>query len=272
MVAHMQNISLVAADTVASFDATASWFTNVVKTIWTASTTPVQPPTAFGMMLCVLIAIAAVATPIWRIARNVITIAHEGGHAVVATLTGRRLRGIQLHSDTSGVTVSYGRASGIGLVLTIFVGYVAPSLWGVGSAALVSFGYATAALWLLVVLLMLMLLRIRNGYGLFAVVASLVLVIGVSWWGDDSLRLQLAYTLTWFLLIGAVRAIIELQLQRAAGRASDSDADQLAAGTRIPGIIWILIWLGIALASLWYSTQWMTAAIGGISGMLQGLG
>ena len=39
---------------------------------------------------------------VWRLARNAITIAHEGGHGLVALLTGRRLDGIRLHSDTSG--------------------------------------------------------------------------------------------------------------------------------------------------------------------------
>ena len=39
---------------------------------------------------------------------DAVTIAHEGGHAVAALLTGRRLRGIRLHSDTSGLTLSAG--------------------------------------------------------------------------------------------------------------------------------------------------------------------
>jgi Peptidase M50B-like len=54
----------------------------------------------------------------WQLARNAITIAHEGGHALVSVLTGRRLEGIRLHSDTSGETVSRGRGSGPGMVLT----------------------------------------------------------------------------------------------------------------------------------------------------------
>ena len=33
----------------------------------------------------------------WHLARNAITIAHEGGHALVSVLSGRRLEGIRLH-------------------------------------------------------------------------------------------------------------------------------------------------------------------------------
>ncbi|MDT7621592.1 MAG: hypothetical protein QOF99_2493, partial [Pseudonocardiales bacterium] len=62
---------------------------------------------------------------LWRIARTVVTIAHEGGHAMIAVLTGRRLAGIRLHSDTSGVTVSVGRTTGPGMVLTALAGYLA---------------------------------------------------------------------------------------------------------------------------------------------------
>ena len=44
----------------------------------------------------------------WRLAGKVITIAHEGGHALVSVLSGRRLEGIRLHADSSGVTYSRG--------------------------------------------------------------------------------------------------------------------------------------------------------------------
>ena len=41
--------------------------------------------------------------------------------------SGRRLDGIRLHSDTSGLTVSRGKPTGIGMVLTAAAGYTAPS-------------------------------------------------------------------------------------------------------------------------------------------------
>ena len=71
----------------------------------------------------------------WRLLRFVVTIAHEGGHAVAAVLVRRELAGIRLHSDTSGVTLSRGRASGPGMVFTAVSGYPAPSLLGVAFAA-----------------------------------------------------------------------------------------------------------------------------------------
>ena len=46
---------------------------------------------------------------IWPFTRVMITITHEGGHAFAALLTGRKLQGIRLHTDTSGLTISSGR-------------------------------------------------------------------------------------------------------------------------------------------------------------------
>ncbi len=54
---------------------------------------------------------------VWPRTRHVVTIAHEGAHAMAALASGRRLAGIRLHSDTSGLTVSRGRTTGPGMVV-----------------------------------------------------------------------------------------------------------------------------------------------------------
>src|SRR5665647_3869446 len=40
----------------------------------------------------------------WSVTRHVVTIAHEAAHGFAAFLAGRKLHGIRLHSDTSGLT------------------------------------------------------------------------------------------------------------------------------------------------------------------------
>jgi hypothetical protein len=67
------------------------------------------PPAAVILGAAVVALLAVLIRDAWVVARNVVTIAHEGGHALVALLVGRRLAGIRLHSDTSGVTLSRGR-------------------------------------------------------------------------------------------------------------------------------------------------------------------
>ena len=103
----------------------------------------------------VLLGTAAVAAllvlspTLWRSTRNVVTIAHEGAHGLVALAAGRRLSGIRLHSDTSGLTVSAGRPTGLGMVLTCAAGYIGPGLFGLGAAALLAAGHAIGLLWAL---------------------------------------------------------------------------------------------------------------------------
>src|SRR6204780_5711877 len=87
----------------------------------------------------------------WRLAGQVITIAHEGGHALVSVLSGRRLEGIRLHADNSGVTYSRGKRRGPGLVLTAAAGYLTPPLLGAGAAAPLAARRQTALLWLALV-------------------------------------------------------------------------------------------------------------------------
>ena len=80
----------------------------------------------------------------WRYSRNLVTIAHEAAHGLAALACGRRLSGIRLHSDTSGLTLSRGRPSGLGMIVTALAGYVGPGLLGLGAAYLLHLGHAVA--------------------------------------------------------------------------------------------------------------------------------
>ena len=185
---------------------------------------------------------------VWRISRTAVTIAHEGGHALVAVLSGRRLSGIRLHSDTSGLTVSRGRAHGPGMVFTALAGYLTPSLLGLAAAVLVVGGYTRLLLGMVLALLLATLFYVRNVYGGFAVVATVVLIGLVGWYGDASVRVVFSAGLAWFLLLGGLRAVAELR--RARRRWPGSDADQLAQLTGIHPLAWVAVFLLVALAAL----------------------
>ena len=165
-------------------------------------------------------AASVVATPaLWRPARTVVTIAHAGAHGLVALAAGRRLSGIRLHSDTSGLTVSAGRPTGLGMVLTCAAGYTGPALFGLGAAALLAAGHAVGLLWALLGLLALLLVQIRNWYGLWAVLATGAVVLAVTGWLPPSGQAAFAAVATWFLLLAAPRTVAELQRSRRRRRA-----------------------------------------------------
>jgi hypothetical protein len=212
----------------------------------------VAPPPSLGLVLATAAAaLALTAVPqLWHRTRHLVTIAHEGAHGLAALASGRRLAGIRLHSDTSGLTVSSGRSTGPGMAVTAAAGYVGPGLIGVGAAWLLSTGHAVGVLWVMLVLLALLLLQIRNFFGLWAVLLAGTGLFAVTWWASALLQLVTAYVVTWFLLLGTPRAVAELQHHRRHGRGRTSDADQLARLTRLPGLVWVGVFLGVALASL----------------------
>ncbi len=195
----------------------------------------------------------------WRLARNSITIAHEGGHALASVLSGRRLDGIRLHADTSGVTYSRGRRTGPAAVLTSAAGYVTPSLLGAGAAWLLAAHHVTAMLWLLLALLAATFLAIRNAYGVLAVLVTVAAVLAVGWFATAAIQAAFGYTAAWFLLLGGVRAVAELQGQRnrsrRRGQVGTSDADQLARLTGVPGGAWVTVFALLCVAALVLGTR-----------------
>jgi hypothetical protein len=219
--------------------------------------TQTDPPQSIILGSGAAALLAVVPRPIWRLTRNAVTIAHEGGHALIALCTGRRLSGIRLHADTSGVTVSYGKPRGPGMVFTAMAGYIAPALLGLAGAALLGTQHITALLWSCVVLLALMLLMIRNWYGLLALVATGAVVFGITWSATSQVQAAFADFAVWFLLFGGVRPVFELQWQRSRGRAPQSDADQLAGLTGVPGLAWVLLFGIVALGSAILGAHWL---------------
>ncbi len=229
---------------------------DLVGEVWRRATTPQPlPPTsvvlaaAGGALLCLAVPV------LWHLSRHFLTLVHEAGHGLVAVLTGRRLAGIRLHSDTSGLTVSVGRPTGPGMVATAAAGYLGPAAAGLGAAWLLGAGYAVGLLWALFAAVLLMLLVIRNPYGLWVLLVTLGATLVVTWWAPVAWQVAIAYGVTWFLLLGAPRAVLEMQTlrrrDRRAGRRLTSDADALARLTPLPAPVWVgMFWLGCVGALL----------------------
>jgi hypothetical protein len=215
------------------------------------------PPQLLVAVTGVVALAAVVPRVVWHVTRNAVTIAHEGGHGLVALLSGRRLQGIRLHSDTSGLTVSRGKPHGLGMILTAAAGYTAPSLIGLAGAALLSAGHITALLWGAVALLIAMLVMIRNAYGVLTVVVAGGAFFLVSWLAGARTQAVFGYLVVWFLLVGGVRPVYELQRKRRHGGARDSDADQLARLTHVPAALWLALFYAVALCSLLGGGRWL---------------
>lgn len=193
----------------------------------------------------------------WPAVRQLITVGHEGGHALVAVLSGRRLSGIRLHSDTSGLTLTRGRPRGPGMVATLFAGYPAASLLGLGAAALAGSGHSAGLLWLAVGLLALMLVKIRNLYGLAVVLGTGAAVALASWYAPPEWLAWFAFAIAWLLLLAGPRPVLETVLHRSHRQAPHSDAAQLARLTKVPRMVWSVLWLVMTGGSLLRGASWL---------------
>ncbi len=218
--------------------------------VWDRATA-VQPLPAPGVVLATgLVALVLVlSATTWRRVRLGVTVVHEAGHAVVAVLVGRRLQGIRLHADTSGVTVSSGRPTGPGMVATLLAGYLAPAAVGVGAALVLASGRGVALLWMVLLLLVALLLWVRNWYGVLTLVVAGVGVGLLTWYADPEVQAVAAYLVAWLLLLSAPRPVLEL-VTAGRRRSRTSDPDQLARLTRVPALVWCGLMLLANVAGL----------------------
>ncbi len=110
--------------------------------------------------------------------------------------------------------------------------------------------HALAVLWLAVLLLGLLLLQIRNFYGLYAVLvagarrARRVVV------GDEPVQSLAAYTGTWFLLLAAPRPVLELQHQRRRGPGAHLGRRHAGPADPLPGLLWVGFFALVTLGCL----------------------
>lgn len=237
-----------------------------LRDTWTDVTTASAVPPTWVVAATAAGVLVVLATPVlWHVARHALTIVHEAGHATVAVLVGRSVSGIRVHSDTSGLTLSRGRPRGPGMVATASAGYPAPTIVGLGAAWLLARGYDLAVLWALLVLVVLVLVAIRNWYGLWAVAVTLAVLVGVTLWAPPHVQAAVAYAACWFFLLGAPRAVVEMQVGRRSSRrrgARDtSDAGLLGGLTHTPGALWVALLGLVTVAGLALGAAWLVAPL-----------
>jgi hypothetical protein len=183
----------------------------------------------------VLIGLAAFAVVFLQTAEHVNTIAHEGAHALVGSIFGRKVAGVRLERNGTGRT-ALEPAKGPGFVVAGIVGYLGPSGFGLLAAKLISLGSAAAALWLAVILLAILLPLLRNWFGVLPVVVTGGLIFAVVGYATAGLVTVVAYGLTWFLLLSGVRVVL-------VHNTGAVDAQILRSLTNIPKTLWVGLWL-----------------------------
>lgn len=206
----------------------------------------IHPPLSTGESVLIgLVAAAGVMVPLlWAPVEHFSVMTHEGAHALLAVIFGLTVTGIVLDRHSAGRTSIAGE--GMRVVLVVLIGYLGPSLFGLGAARLISLGYPVAVLWLLVLLLVLVFFLLGRSFGWFSVPAAIALLYVILRHAHVGTEIVAAYAVTWLLLLSGVRTAVG----HATGAAS-ADADILRGRTHLPRRLWSLIWLaGTTLALL----------------------
>jgi hypothetical protein len=176
------------------------------------------PPSRITTVLTGMAAALLVFGTRWT--RHIDTAAHEGGHALVAFLAGRKVAGVSITGDGGGTTETVGRASGPGMIMTAAAGYTATPAVGLFSAKLLESGKTTSVLILAMLALILLLLLASNLLGILVAVTVGGSLIAVVRYCPSAVQLGYAAFLTWVLLLSAPKSVVVLQRVR---RARDSD-------------------------------------------------
>lgn len=192
----------------------------------------------------------------WPLTQHAITIAHEGSHALVGSMSGRKVDSVKLHANGSGVTGLLG--AGRPVVSALF-GYVGPSLFGIlGAIGLMKGLSPDIVLWVSFGCLVVLLFQVRNFFGVFAVVLTGGLFFLVGRYGTGGGRTVFAYTWVWFLLLGG---FLHTALDNLRSVGWSGDATSLREITKLPKGFFGLLWWLATLAALIYGAGLLVGAI-----------
>jgi hypothetical protein len=158
-----------------------------------------------------------------------------------SVLIGLTVTEIILDRHSGGKTSIAGE--GLRVVLVLLIGYLGPSLFGLGAARIISLGDPVTVLWLLVFLLVLLLSLLGRSFGMFSVPVAIALVYLILRYTHAGTEVVPAYAAAWLLLLSGVR--------HAAGDGiRATDADVLRSRTHLPRRLWSLLWLAGTMAAL----------------------
>jgi len=164
---------------------------------------------AIGLLTMIVVMIPL----LWAAAEHFSTMTHEGAHALLAVILG-------------------------------LIGYLGPSLFGLGAAKLISMGYPVAVLWLLVLLLVLVLSLLGRSFAVLSVPVAIVLLYLILRYTHAGTEVVAAYVVAWLLLLSGLRTAIGHFI-----RSDSEDAADLRSRTHLPGTLWSVVWLaGTAVA------------------------
>jgi len=190
------------------------------------------------------------AVPLYVVTQFVATVAHEGGHALVATVLFQKVRSIRLYRNAGGGTDA-GEPPWLFAIFIGMAGYLGPSTFGLLAVALLIRGLNDAVLWASIGFLLLMLVVVRGPFGWFIVPALIAAIFWIATKVPQPNRLLLTHVWVWLLLIVPVEDML-VYLRQRLYRGPTADTARMQRLTLLPSALWAVILLGGTVAALVY--------------------
>jgi Peptidase M50B-like len=133
----------------------------------------------------------------------------------------------------------------VAIVPAVPIGYLGPSLFGLGAAKLISIGYPLTVLWLVVLLLVLVLFLLGRSFGVLSVPIAIVAFYLILRYTHAGTEVVAAYAVAWLLLLSGLRTAIGHFI-----RSDSGDASALRSQTHLPRTFFSLVWLAGTLLAL----------------------
>jgi len=185
--------------------------------------------------------------------RSVNTLVHEAGHAFMTLLLSGEVIAVNLFADTSGTTVTKAKGK-LPQALIALAGYPISALAGWLCLFLLYKGYNLYILFILTsIALIIMILSLRNMYGLFWAGTFIVLNLLLIYFNNRTLIYTFAAFYSVVIFMDAIMSSIVLLILAIKQPKKAGDATNLQKITKIPAAIWAILLLVFTLFISWLS-------------------
>ena len=185
--------------------------------------------------------------------RSVNTLVHEAGHAFATLLLSGEVIAVNLFADTSGTTVTKAKGK-FPQALIALAGYPVSALTGWLFLFLMHKGYYLYVLFILTsIALIIMILSLRNVYGLFWAGTFVILNLLLIYFNNKSLIYMFATFYSVIIFTDAIISSFVLLALSILQPKKAGDAANLQKITKIPSAAWAIMLLIFTLFISWLS-------------------
>lgn len=185
---------------------------------------------------------------------------HESSHALMMLATGAGLDRLEIYRDTSGLAYPAYAVSAAAQAVISSAGYVGTAAFGACFLILgrTDRGGRGVLLLLSTFMALSVIIGIRNIFGVLAVTAEAVALVGLAVWGGERVC---AFAVSFLAAQSCINAVLDIRVLFGAtlfvnGRAHhESDADAMARVVGGPPGLWAAIWLGWSFAMFYIALR-----------------